>query len=84
MSGMGDVQGSDDVDDVLIAGGGQVGLALALALKRSAPDLAVTLVDAEPGGTRRAGRASTITAGSCSSGSACGRRSPTRHSRSTR
>ena len=63
MSGMGDVQGSDDVDDVLIAGGGQVGLALALALKRSAPDLAVTLVDAEPGGTRRAGRASTITAG---------------------
>ncbi len=50
-------------DDVLIAGGGQVGLALALALKRSAPEMAVTLVDAAPPGAGRAGRASTITAG---------------------
>jgi 2-octaprenyl-6-methoxyphenol hydroxylase len=50
--------------DVLVAGGGQVGLALALALARSAPDMAVTLVDAEPAGAgSRAGRASTITAG---------------------
>ncbi len=48
---------------MLIAGGGQVGLALALALKRSAPDMAVTLVDAAPPGAGRAGRASTITAG---------------------
>ncbi len=51
------------VDDVLIAGGGQVGLGLALALKRSAPDMAVTVVDAAPPGAGRAGRASTITAG---------------------
>ena len=50
-------------DDVLIAGGGQVGLALALALKRSAADMAVTVVDAAPPGAGRAGRASTITAG---------------------
>jgi 2-octaprenyl-6-methoxyphenol hydroxylase len=50
-------------DDVLIAGGGQVGLSLALALKRSAPDMAVTLVDAALADDGRAGRASTITAG---------------------
>ncbi len=50
-------------DDVLIAGGGQVGLALALALKRSAADMAVTVVDAAPPGVGRAGRASTIAAG---------------------
>jgi 2-octaprenyl-6-methoxyphenol hydroxylase len=36
------------VVDVVIAGGGQVGLALALALRRAAPDLAVTVVDAAP------------------------------------
>ena len=50
-------------DDVLIAGGGQVGLGLALALKRSAPDMAVTVVDLAAPGTGRAGRASTIAAG---------------------
>ena len=50
-------------DDVLIAGGGQVGLGLALALKRSAPEMAVTLVDAAPPGAGRTGRASTIAAG---------------------
>lgn len=55
--------GTDRPDDVLIAGGGQVGLGLALALKHSAPDMAVTLVDAAPPGAGRAGRASTITAG---------------------
>ncbi len=50
--------------DIAIAGGGQVGLALALALRRSAPDLAVTLVDAtDPKARSRAGRASTIAAG---------------------
>ena len=50
-------------DDVLIAGGGQVGLSLALALKRSLPDMAVILVDAARPGAGRSGRASTITAG---------------------
>ncbi len=54
---------ADRPGDVLIAGGGQVGLALALALRRSAPGMAVTLVDAAPPGAGRAGRASTITAG---------------------
>lgn len=50
--------------DVLVAGGGQVGLALALALRKSDPDLAVTVVDAAPPGARpREGRASTIVAG---------------------
>jgi 2-octaprenyl-6-methoxyphenol hydroxylase len=50
--------------DVVIAGGGQVGLALALALARSAPGLEVTLVDAAPAGAGvREGRASTIAAG---------------------
>jgi 2-octaprenyl-6-methoxyphenol hydroxylase len=34
--------------DVLIAGGGHVGLTLALALRRSSPGLAVTLVDLAP------------------------------------
>ena len=50
--------------DVLIAGGGQVGLALALALRRAAPKLAVTLVDAMAAAEAdRQGRASTIAAG---------------------
>ncbi len=50
--------------DVLIAGGGQVGLALALALRRFAPTLGVTLVDATPpDAATREGRASTIVAG---------------------
>jgi 2-octaprenyl-6-methoxyphenol hydroxylase len=57
------VDGTATIDDVLIAGGGQVGLGLALALRRSAPDMAVTLVDATPPGAGRSGRASTITAG---------------------
>jgi 2-octaprenyl-6-methoxyphenol hydroxylase len=55
--------GAGRPDDVLVAGGGQVGLGLALALKRSAPDMVVRLVDAAPPGAGRAGRASTITAG---------------------
>jgi 2-octaprenyl-6-methoxyphenol hydroxylase len=49
--------------DVLIAGGGHVGLALALALRRAAPRLSVTLVDADalaPG--RHDDRASAIAA----------------------
>ena len=49
--------------DVLIAGGGQVGLALALALRRSEPSLSVALADAAPDARPREGRASTIVAG---------------------
>jgi 2-octaprenyl-6-methoxyphenol hydroxylase len=50
--------------DVLIAGGGQAGLALALALRQSAPTLHVVLIDAAPPEARaREGRASTIVAG---------------------
>ncbi len=50
--------------DVLIAGGGQVGLALAVALRQAAPSLTVTLVDAvPPDAATREGRASTIVAG---------------------
>jgi 2-octaprenyl-6-methoxyphenol hydroxylase len=52
------------MSDILVAGGGQVGLALALALRRSAPSLTVTLVDAATANSRpRDGRASTIVAG---------------------
>ncbi len=50
--------------DVVIAGGGQVGLALALALARAAPHLDVAVVDATaPEKRPRQGRASTIAAG---------------------
>ncbi len=52
---------SDAEVDVLIAGGGHVGLTLALALKRAAPELEVMLVDPAPG-PRRDGRASAIAA----------------------
>ena len=55
---------AEKIGDVVIAGGGQVGLALAAALKTSSPALDVTLVDAAaPGEGRREGRASTIAAG---------------------
>jgi 2-octaprenyl-6-methoxyphenol hydroxylase len=40
--------GEADRADVLIAGGGHVGLSLALALRTAEPDLAVTVVDAAP------------------------------------
>jgi 2-octaprenyl-6-methoxyphenol hydroxylase len=50
--------------DVVIAGGGQIGLVLALALKRAAPGIGVTVIDAAPAEARaREGRASTIVAG---------------------
>jgi 2-octaprenyl-6-methoxyphenol hydroxylase len=49
--------------DVLIAGGGHVGLTLALALRQAAPELSVTLVDAAaPEAALRDGRASAIAA----------------------
>jgi 2-octaprenyl-6-methoxyphenol hydroxylase len=47
--------------DVLIAGGGHVGLALALALRRAAPGLSVMLVD-PAAGRRTDGRASAVAA----------------------
>ncbi len=47
--------------DVLVAGGGYVGLSLALALKRGAPGLDVAVVDPAPAGANaRDGRASAI------------------------
>lgn len=49
--------------DVVIAGGGPVGLTLAAALVQAAPGLAVTLVDDRRPGTRDDGRASAIAAG---------------------
>ncbi len=53
-----------ETTDVLIAGGGQVGLALAVALRQAAPALRVTLVDAvPPDAATREGRASTVVAG---------------------
>ncbi len=57
--------GVNDISaDVVIAGGGQVGLALALALRRASPDLAVVVVDAATAAAAaRSGRASTIAAG---------------------
>ncbi len=49
--------------DILIAGGGSAGLTAALAMKRSAPDLAIEIVDAKaPGGSKRDERASAIAA----------------------
>ncbi|MEO8668311.1 MAG: ubiquinone biosynthesis hydroxylase [Bauldia sp.] len=49
--------------DVLIAGGGHVGLALALALRRASPRLGVTLVDATPPGAEaKDGRTSAVAA----------------------
>jgi 2-octaprenyl-6-methoxyphenol hydroxylase len=50
-----------DSVDVLIAGGGYVGLSLALAIKVGAPDLAVAVVDLrEPTSADKDGRASAI------------------------
>lgn len=47
--------------DVLIAGGGYVGLSLAVSLKTAAPHLAVAVVDGAPDGAwKRDGRASAI------------------------
>jgi len=49
--------------DILIAGGGTAGLAAALAIARSAPDLAVEVIDAKPPGAGKADeRASAIAA----------------------
>ena len=49
--------------DILIAGGGSAGMTAALAMKRSAPDLAIEIVDAKPpGGGKRDERASAIAA----------------------
>ena len=53
--------GGGTVTDVLIAGGGHVGLGLALALRRAAPTMSVVVVDAAAPG-RHDGRASAIAA----------------------
>ena len=50
MAEMQGMQGTAEVADVLVAGGGYVGLSTALAIKHEAPHLAVTLVDAAPEG----------------------------------
>nr|WP_307225661.1 ubiquinone biosynthesis hydroxylase [Pararhizobium capsulatum] len=53
--------GSRRMIDVLIAGGGYVGLSLAVAIKSAAPHLAVTLVDGAPEGVwKKDERASAI------------------------
>ncbi|MBN9010015.1 MAG: 2-octaprenyl-6-methoxyphenyl hydroxylase, partial [Rhizobiales bacterium] len=48
--------------DVVIAGGGHVGLTLALALRRAAPGMSVTVVDATPAGAVPDGRVYAIAA----------------------
>ena len=54
---------SRSASDVLVAGGGSAGLVAALAMRKSAPDLAVEVVDAKPlQGGRRDERASAIAA----------------------
>lgn len=49
--------------DVIIVGGGHVGLAMAVALTRSAPEVKVALVDRRPLSVPRDNRASAIAAG---------------------
>ncbi|TIT19211.1 MAG: ubiquinone biosynthesis hydroxylase [Mesorhizobium sp.] len=52
--------------DVLVAGAGYVGLAVAVSLKQARPSLAVAVVDAAPAGVwRKDGRASAIAAAAC-------------------
>ena len=52
--------------DVLVAGAGYVGLAVAVSLKQARPSLSVGIVDAAPAGVwRNDGRASAIAAAAC-------------------
>lgn len=53
----------DERIDVAIAGGGHVGLTLALALKRAVPSLQVTVVDATPADAVPDGRVYAVAAG---------------------
>ncbi|MCW5698048.1 MAG: ubiquinone biosynthesis hydroxylase [Bauldia sp.] len=48
--------------DIIIAGGGLVGLTLAVAVRKAAPSLSVTVFDGAPPGRREDGRASAIAA----------------------
>ncbi len=54
--------GLSEAADILIAGGGQVGLALALALRQAAPDLAVTVAEGPARAGQDAGRAFAVAA----------------------
>jgi 2-octaprenyl-6-methoxyphenol hydroxylase len=54
---------ASDNFDVIIVGGGHVGLAMAVALTRSAPEVKVALVDRRPLSVPRDNRASAIAAG---------------------
>jgi len=56
-------QSSPERHDVIIVGGGPVGLTMALALVRSAPDIKVALLDRRPLEVPRDNRASAIAAG---------------------
>lgn len=56
------VPGSVERKDVVIAGGGHVGLTLALALRRAAPGMSVTVVDATPADAVPDGRVYAIAA----------------------
>lgn len=60
---MAGLEGSPERVDVLVAGGGHVGLSLALALRMAEPDLSVMVVDATPpAAVGRDARASAIAA----------------------
>src|SRR5690606_30776628 len=59
---MADSKRQSEAADIVIAGGGHVGLGLALALRRASSRLAVTVVDATPPDAPRDRRASAIAA----------------------
>ncbi len=57
---------ADDTVDILIGGGGYVGLSAAVSIKAAAPHLSVRVVDAAPEGVwEKDERASAIAAGAC-------------------
>ena len=57
---------AEETVDILVGGGGYVGLAVAVAIKTAAPQLAITVVDAAPEEVwKKDERASAIAAGAC-------------------